>query len=242
MRISRFYIDTSLSVDTEIALPLDLVHYINNVLRLKTNTPIVLFNGDGNEYPADLTMISKRRAEAIVTSQIGISTESSLYLHLAQGVSKGERMEIAIQKAVEIGVCEITPVITELCNVKLTEERWEKKFQSWHKLVIAACEQCHRNVIPKINRPLSLQTWFGQASELQKLILVPGANTYLSGLTKPQKGFKLLVGPEGGFSKQEVYTAQELGFKAVNLGPRVLRTETAAAASLAILQAQHGDM
>ncbi|MDT0593462.1 16S rRNA (uracil(1498)-N(3))-methyltransferase [Glaciecola petra] len=242
MRISRFYIDSSLSVDTEVTLPIELVHYINNVLRLKENTPIVLFNGDGNEYPADLTVIGKRRAEAIVTSQIGISTESPLYLHLAQGISKGERMEIALQKAVEIGVSEITPVITELCNVKLTESRWEKKHQSWRKLVISACEQCHRNVIPKINKPLPLHTWFGLATDLQKLILVPGASTYLSGLTKPQNGFKLLVGPEGGFTKQEVYTAQELGFKAVNLGPRVLRTETAAAASLAILQAQHGDM
>lgn len=242
MRISRFYIDTTLSVDAEVKLPIELVHYINNVLRLKENTPIVLFNGDGNEYPADLTVIGKRRGEAIVTSQIGISTESSLYLHLAQGVSKGDRMDIALQKAVEMGVSEITPVITELCNVKLDEGRWEKKYQSWYKLVISACEQSHRNVIPTLNKPMSLQSWFAQAGELQKLILVPGANTYLSGLSQPQRGFKLLVGPEGGFSKQEVYTAQELGFTAVNLGPRVLRTETAAAASLAILQAQHGDM
>ena len=242
MRISRFYIDTPQSVDAEIKLPQELVHYINNVLRLKQNTPIVLFNGDGNEYPADLVSISKRQAEVIVSSQIGISTESNLHLHLAQGISKGDRMDIAIQKAVEIGVSEITPVITELCNVKLDAQRWEKKYQSWLKLVISACEQCQRNILPILNPPTPLQSWFSHSKGLQKLILTPGASTYLSSLPKPEKGFSILVGPEGGLSKQEVYTAKELNFIPVNIGPRVLRTETAAAASLAILQAQHGDM
>lgn len=242
MRIPRFYIDDLLIVDQQIEVPSELAHYMSNVLRLRVATPIVLFNGNGSEYPSEIVDIQKRKASVLINAQISISPESPLHLHLGQGVSKGERMDIALQKAVELGVSEITPIITENCNVKLDPSRWEKKHLSWQKLIIAACEQSQRNVIPKLHEAVTMHQWLGQTSELDKIILAPGAKTYLSMLTKPQKGFRIVIGPEGGLSEQEVYTATETGYTPVNIGSRILRTETAAIASLAILQAKYGDI
>ncbi len=242
MRIPRFYIEHNLLVEDVVNLPNELAHYMTNVLRLKVGSPIVLFNGDGSDYPAEIIDIHKRTASVLVNSQISLNVESPLHLHLGQGVSKGDRMDIALQKAVELGVTEITPIITENCNVKLDAERWEKKHASWQKLIISACEQSQRNVIPKLHMPITMQQWLGQSSELDKIILSPGAKTYLSSLTKPQKGFRIVIGPEGGLSEQEIYTATETGYIATNIGSRILRTETAAIASLAILQSHFGDI
>jgi 16S rRNA (uracil1498-N3)-methyltransferase len=242
MRIPRFYINQNLIVDETINMPTELAHYMSNVLRLKVGAPIVLFNGNGSDFPAEIVDIHKRKSTAIINSQIGLSVESPLHLHLGQAVSKGDRMEVAIQKAVELGVTEITPIITENCNVKLDQDRWQKKQESWRKLIISACEQCQRNVLPALHEPVTLQQWLGQATDLAKIILAPGAKTYLSTLAKPQKGFRVIIGPEGGLTEQEVYTAQEIGYQAVNIGSRILRTETATIASLAILQSNFGDI
>lgn len=242
MRIPRFFFHGDLIIDSNIELPSELAHYMANVLRLKVGTPIVLFNGNGSDYPAEIVDIQKRKASVLINAQISLCVESPLHLHLGQGVSKGDRMDIALQKAVELGVTEITPVITENCNVKLDEERWQKKHIAWQKLIISACEQSQRNVIPTLHRAANIQQWLGQSSSLNKIILAPGSKTYLSGLARPQKGFRLLIGPEGGLSEQEVYTAQQVGYTAVNIGSRILRTETAAIASLSILQALHGDL
>lgn len=242
MRIPRFYINNDLIVDASIEMPTELAHYMANVLRLKVGAPIVLFNGNGCDYPSEIVDVYKRKAIVVVNSQIALSLESPLHIHLAQGISKGDRMELALQKSVELGVSEISPIITENCNVKLDPERWQKKHQSWQKLIIAACEQSQRNVVPTLHTPITLQQWLGQASELSKIILAPGAKTYISSLRKPQRGFRLIIGPEGGLSEQELYTAQELGYEAVNIGPRILRTETAAIASLAIIQSHFGDI
>jgi 16S rRNA (uracil1498-N3)-methyltransferase len=202
----------------------------------------VLFNGNGSDYPSEIIDIKKRNVSITINAQITLSVESALHLHLGQGVSKGERMDIALQKSVELGVTEITPIITENCNVKLSTERWEKKHASWEKLIVAACEQSQRNVVPTLHKPVTMKQWLGQASDLCKIILAPGAKTYLSTLPKPKKGFRIVIGPEGGLSEQEVYTATETGYIPVNIGSRILRTETAAIASLAILQANFGDI
>lgn len=242
MRIPRFYFSDSLTVDTSVVIKNDLAHYMANVLRLKPESPIVLFNGNGNDYPSEIIAISKRSVEILIHSQINMSYESPLYLHLGQAVSKGDRMDFALQKAVELGVTEITPLITENCNVKLDQQRWEKKHLSWQKIIISACEQCQRNVLPQLNQAIPMPQWIGQQSELSKIILSPGATSYMSNLDKPQRGFRIIIGPEGGLSKQEVYNCEERGFLPVNIGARVLRTETAAIASLAILQSQFGDI
>ncbi len=242
MRISRFYVDTPLITDHVIELPPDVAHYMANVLRLRVGQPLVLFNGDGNDYPSEIVDIHKRKASVIVNSQIQISHESPLYTHLGQGVSKGDRMDYALQKSVELGVSEITPIITENCNVKLDQSRWLKKHAAWHKLLISACEQSQRNVVPKLNMPITLAQWLGETTDLDKIILSPEASRYAAALSKPQKGFRLLIGPEGGLSEKEVYTASELGYIAINMGPRILRTETAAVSCLAILQSLFGDL
>ncbi|MFT4653248.1 MAG: 16S rRNA (uracil1498-N3)-methyltransferase [Patiriisocius sp.] len=242
MRIPRFYIDFPLVVDNTIDAPYELAHYMSNVLRLRIGSPIVLFNGNGSDYPSEIVDIQKRKASILVNAQIALSVESPLHLHLGQGVSKGERMDIALQKAVELGVTEITPILTENCNVKLDPQRWQKKHDAWQKLIIGACEQSQRNILPTLHQPVSMHQWLGQTSSLDKIILVPGAKTYLSSLSKPQKGFRIVIGPEGGLSEQEVYTATQTGYISVNIGNRILRTETAAIASLAILQANYGDI
>jgi 16S rRNA (uracil1498-N3)-methyltransferase len=242
MRISRFYTPMPMRVDDEIELDPQLSHYINNVLRLKQSDPIVLFNGDGNEYTADILSISKKQVVAIVNSQLSMRSESPLNIHLAQGVSKGDRMDFVLQKSVELGVSEITPVITERCAVKLSTERWQKKTEQWQKIIISACEQSGRNVLPILHQPIALNKWLGQTTEQQKVILTPGSSKYMSSLSRPVQGFRLLIGPEGGLSEQEIYTSEQTGFESVNLGPRILRTETAALASISILQALFGDL
>lgn len=242
MRIPRFYTPLSLQVDDEIELEPQLSHYINNVLRLKPSDPIVLFNGDGNEYSSDVLSISKKQVVAIVSSQLSMRSESPLNIHLAQGVSKGDRMDFALQKSVELGVSQITPVITERCAVKLSTERWQKKHEQWQKIVISACEQSGRNVLPVLHKPITLNLWLGQTTEQQKVMLTPGSSKYMSDLSRSSHGFRLLIGPEGGLTDQEVYTSEQTGFEAVNLGPRILRTETAALASISILQALFGDL
>ncbi len=242
MRISRFYINESLSVDSKIEAPKELSHYMTKVLRLPVHSPIVLFNGDGNDYPSEIVEILPKKIIVQVNSQLSISKESPLHIHLGQGVSKGDRMEVAIQKAVELGVAEITPILTENCNVKLDHSRWVKKHTSWSKLIISACEQSQRNSIPKLNMPISMNEWLGQTCKLEKLILAPGSKTYLSNLSKPSRGFRIVVGPEGGLSEQEVYTATETGYIPCNLGSRILRTETATITAIAILQSHFGDL
>ncbi|MFT5712477.1 MAG: 16S rRNA (uracil1498-N3)-methyltransferase [Glaciecola sp.] len=242
MRISRFYTPSTLQVDDEIELDGQLSHYINNVLRLKQADPIVLFNGDGNEYSAEVLSITKKQVVVIINSQLSMSSESPLHIHLAQGVSKGDRMDFALQKSVELGVSEITPVITERCAVKLSVDRWQKKHEQWQKIIISACEQSGRNILPTLNQPITLNKWLGQSTEQKKVMLTPGSTKYMSSLTKPARGFRLLIGPEGGLSEQEVYTCEQTGFESVNLGPRILRTETAALASISIMQSLFGDL
>ncbi|WP_371194230.1 16S rRNA (uracil(1498)-N(3))-methyltransferase [Glaciecola sp. SC05] len=242
MRIPRFYTNQALQPDTEVILEATLSHYICTVLRLKEGSPIVLFNGDGSDFPSQITIIHKKHCSALVDAQISLHVESPLSVHLAQGVSKGDRMDYALQKAVELGVSEITPVITEFCNVKLSEDRWAKKHEQWLKIIIGACEQSQRNRLPILHQPVPYSRFIGKQSNMKKLILAPSSQHYLSGIARSETGFQLLIGPEGGFSEQEVYTAEQIGYTAVNMGPRILRTETAAVTSIAVLQALHGDL
>lgn len=242
MRIPRFYTPQSLHADDEITLEESVSHYICNVLRLRENSPIILFNGNGADYTADIISSHKKHTTAIINAQISLSVESPLKIHLAQSVSKGDRMDFALQKAVELGVSEITPVLTEFCNVKLSQDRWQKKHEQWQKMIISACEQSQRNCIPNLHPTITFSQFIKTSTTKKRIILAPGSPTYLSGLARHSQGFQLLVGPEGGFSEQEVYTAEQIGYTTVNMGPRILRTETAAMTSISVLQALHGDL
>jgi 16S rRNA (uracil1498-N3)-methyltransferase len=202
----------------------------------------VLFNGDGNEYSAQLFEVAKRKVVVRVDSKISISIESPLNIHLGQGISRGDKMEWVIQKSVELGVTDITPLITERCGVKLSEERWSKKHEQWQKLAIAACEQCGRNVLPVLHAPSLFNDWINLSTNQVRLTLHPRAEKAFRHVAMPPAGARLLIGPEGGFSDQEIYQTEQNGFQTIQLGPRVLRTETAAITAIAALQAIHGDL
>lgn len=242
MRIPRIYHPDILPVDEEITLASDATNHVSNVLRLKPGQPLVLFNGDGNEYSAELIHVERRKAIVQVDAKLSISIESSLNIHLGQGVSRGDRMEWVIQKAVELGVAEITPLLTDRCGIKLSEDRWVKKHMQWQKIIISACEQCGRNTLPTLHMPLPLAEWISQSTSQFRLTLHPRAEKSVRHLTVPTSGVRLLIGPEGGLADPEIYAAEQAGFQTVQLGPRVLRTETAAIASITALQAMHGDL
>ena len=242
MRIPRIYHSGHITLDEEFPLDDDAAHHVANVLRLKANHPVVLLNGDGNEYSAQLISVSRKQVIVEADAALALNKESPLPIHLGQGVSKGDRMDVVLQKSVELGVTEITPLLTERCAVKLDEKRWQKKHMQWQKIIIGACEQCGRNTIPVLHPPTPLASWMAISTDAARLVLAPGAEKPLARQPYQTKGFRLLIGPEGGLSEQEIHQANETGFTSVSLGPRVLRTETAALASLSILQAQHGDI
>jgi len=242
MRIPRIFVEQPLAVEQSINLGPDASNHVLNVLRLKNHSPIVLFNGDGNEYPAQLTQTGRREAIALVDAKLHISCESPLAIHLGQGISKGDRMDFVLQKSVELGVTEITPLITERCVVKLNQERWQKKYQQWQKIIIGACEQCGRNSLPKLNPSQEFSSWIAQSTNQLRLTLHPKAERPIAAMRPTAYGVRLLVGPEGGLSEQEIYQTEEHGFQQALLGPRVLRTETAALTSISILQSHFGDL
>lgn len=242
MRIPRFYQDNTFVVDHICSLSADNSHYVHNVLRLPIDAPVVLFNGDGNEYSAYICGNKKRSVDVMIDAKLCIDFQSSLPIHLGQAISKGDRMDIALQKSTELGVTEITPIITERCNVKLSPERWNKKHIQWQKLLQAACEQCGRNTLPKLHQPLTMSQWLACSTQKVRIILDPKSEHRLNNLNYSQHGFRLMIGPEGGFTNQEVYTAKQTGYQSISAGPRVLRTETAAVAAVAVLQSMFGDL
>ena len=241
MRIPRIYYPNPIPLEEEFQLTEEAGHHIASVLRLKANHPIVLFNGDGNEYSAQIINAQRKKVFVEADACLSLSKESSLNIHLGQGVSKGDRMDTVLQKSVELGVTEITPILTERCTVKLDEARWEKKLLQWQKIIIGACEQSGRNTLPSLNPPIALNKWLSESTSSSRLVLAPGAEKPLARQPYNTQGFRLLIGPEGGLSEGEIHQANESGFTSCSLGPRILRTETAAISSISILQAQHGD-
>ena len=187
-------------------------------------------------------MVEKRQAIVQIGCFHDVSRESSLITHLGLGISKGERMDFALQKAVELGVSEITPLFTEHCVIQLTGSRVVKKQAHWQAVMISACEQSGRNTIPVLNATATFTDWLSTVPAATRLILDPQADTGLSTVTLPQPEVALTVGPEGGFSEAEIEQARRAGFVGVSLGPRVLRTESAAVTSLAAVQCLWGDL
>ncbi len=222
----------------------DRARYLARVLRLRVGDTITVFDGSGPEWPATIENMTKNAATLVLGESREAHTESPLQIHLVQGVSRGERMDFVVQKATELGVRRITPVLTEYGVVKLAGERAQKRRDHWQGVAASACEQSGRTRPPRIDPPVSLNQWFGDkpADADVDLILHPGAATPLSRVGPPTTGACLLIGPEGGFSESEYADAKIAGFNAVSLGPRILRTETAAAAALAVMQSNWGDL
>ena len=242
MRIPRFYLPVPLTVGATVALDDNAFNHAVRVLRLKPGAALMLFNSVDGAFTATLTDIGKRDAWARVTEVLPGEVESPLRVILAQGVSRGEKMDYTLQKAVELGVAVIQPLFAERGGVGLTGERLARKVQHWRGIVIGACEQCGRNRLPELREPLPLAEWLKQPAQPGlRLLLDPLAERGLRGLEPPVETVMLLIGAEGGLSPAEIAQASTAGFIGVRLGPRVLRTETAGVAALAAVQTLWGD-
>lgn len=238
MRLSRFFIDAPLSLGQH-ELPEAQAHYIGRVLRHAAGDAVQLFDGSGQEFLGELVEVSKKNVRVELRESFAGLAESPLRLHLGQGLSRGERMDWAIQKATELGAARITPIVSERCEVRLKDERADKRTAHWRQIAISACEQCGRSVLPQIDAPVSLAEWL-QATEADlKLVLHPVAEPLASHARPGSLAF--LIGPEGGLSDAEVEQAKAAGFHAARLGPRVLRTETAPVVALSVAQQLWGD-
>lgn len=238
MRLSRFFIDAPLSLG-EHELPEAQAHYIGRVLRMAEGDAVQVFDGSGQEFRGSLAHVGKKSVRVQLDEQFAGQAESALRIHLGQGLSRGERMDWAIQKATELGVSEITPIVTERCEVRLKDERADKRLQHWRQVAISACEQCGRSTVPVIHPPTLLADWLKLADAELKLVLHPVAEPLVSH-SKPST-LAFLIGPEGGLSDAEVEQARNAGYHAARLGPRVLRTETAPVVALAVAQQLWGD-
>ncbi|MFT6916040.1 MAG: 16S rRNA (uracil1498-N3)-methyltransferase [Motiliproteus sp.] len=241
MRLTRVYEPQPLIEGAEISLSDSAVQHLGRALRMRPGESVLLFDGAGHEHRAELLELSKRSISVRVGPASQRSQESSLAIELGQVMSRGERMDYAVQKATELGVTRIQPLFSERCEVKLSSERQDKRLQHWQQVAISACEQCGRSQVPEILPPLSLSLWLARTDGELKLVLHPDAAKPLS-QRQPPASVDLLIGPEGGLSDQEIAQARDAGFESLQLGPRVLRTETAPVAALSVLQYLWGDL
>lgn len=240
--MTRVFLPQPLAAGSEIALSEEAFRHLVQVLRMREGEGFVAFNGEGGEYRATLTQVGKRNAGARMEAFDAVDRESPRPLHLAQCVSKGDRMDYTLQKAVELGVSDIQPLLSSRSVVRMDGERWEKKLDHWRGVIVSACEQSGRTRIPQLHAVQALTVWLdagGGAGE--RLTLDPLASHGLREMSEPQGAVTLLVGPEGGLSEAELDAARRAGYVGVRLGPRVLRTETAGVAALAAIQALWGD-
>ncbi len=243
MRIPRIYHPELLSGKKNCILSEDATNHIGRVLRMREGQELILFDGTNHIYNAVLTEVSKKKISVDILSETFDNRESNLPIHLGQVISRGDKMEFTIQKSVELGVNIITPLWSERCGVKLDNTRQDRKLQQWQKIAIAACEQCGRNMVPEIRPIMKLTDWCLEQDEMLKLNLHPRAKYTIKQLPNiPDAGVRLLIGSEGGLSKDEILMTEQQGFTEVLLGKRVLRTETASLATITALQVCFGDL
>ncbi|MBS1185022.1 MAG: hypothetical protein H6R09_623 [Proteobacteria bacterium] len=241
MSAPRFYLDQPLALGARFGLPAGPARHAARALRLAPDDAVTLFNGRGGEYAARIERINKDEVAVSITGFSAIERESRLRVMLAQGISSGERMDYTLQKAVELGVEAIQPIAAKRSVVKLAGERADKRIAHWQGVVASACEQCGRNRVPAVAAPLPLAHWLAQAGGRRLLFLSPQAEARLADLSEPTAMDCLVAGPEGGFEPDEIAALHAAGAIPVRLGPRVLRTETAALAALAAMQTLWGD-
>ncbi|SHH79145.1 16S rRNA (uracil(1498)-N(3))-methyltransferase [Ferrimonas marina] len=242
MRVPRIYQPGPLAAGQTLSLEDDAANHVGRVLRMQPDQTLILFNGEGSQYPATILSADKRQVQVRIDQQQQQDIESPLDLHLGQVISRGDKMEFTIQKAVELGVASITPLWSERCGVKLSGDRLDKKIRQWQKIATAACEQCGRNRVPTVYPVTKLNDWMAQPFDGLKLNLHPRAQYSINTLPQPVTALRLLIGPEGGLSPEEIDGAAEQGFTDILLGPRVLRTETAALTAITALQVRFGDL
>jgi 16S rRNA (uracil1498-N3)-methyltransferase len=246
---ARLFCPTSLRGGEVIDLPSAVAHHAARVLRLREGDTVTLFNGEGGEFDARLTRIESRSVSAAVGTHHAVERESPLRVTLLQGLAGAERMDYVIQKAVEMGVAGIAPVTTARSVTRLDPARASKRAEHWRSVIVASCEQCGRNRLPLLHPLCDFDAALrsldpaqpGAASAVLSLVLLPGEGSPLTAFDCPSGAIRLLIGPEGGLSPDELAAAQRAGFLNARLGPRVLRTETAGVAVLAAMNALWGD-
>ena len=244
MRTIRIYVDQPLKSGVEVSLPRQAAAHVGRVLRLRSGDPLVLFNGDGLDYACELIESGAREARVRVRAERAAAAESPLRITLAQALARGEKMDWIVQKATELGVASIVPLITERSEVKLDIARAEKRVAHWLGVATGACEQSGRARIPVMHTPVTLSSWL-QSLDPQKpearLALLPDGEIKPRDLGRIESAVLLVVGPEGGFGESDIAALRNAGFRALAIGPRILRTETAGIVALAALQSLYGD-
>jgi 16S rRNA (uracil1498-N3)-methyltransferase len=241
--VPRFYVDASLEVGGSCVLPEDAAHHAVNVMRLRAGDAVILFNGQGGEYAGRVASVQKSRIAVDVLGHDAVERESPVQVTLVQGISAADRMDFTIRKAVELGVAQVQPVLASRSVARLKGERAESRQAHWQKIAVSACEQCGRNRIPRVLTLMAAETYRVPSGDTSlKLLLSPrGAKRFSEVAVHPASSVILAAGPEAGFSPEEEAAFAYDEFVAVTLGPRVLRTETAALAALAALNALRGD-
>jgi len=240
MRVSRLYVSAPLNVGSRIELDDDAGHYVRSVLRLKQDQSIVLFNGQGGEYLGRFSEVSRKTVRVEIEQFVDRDVESPLAVTLGIGISRGDRMDWAVQKAVELGVTQLTPLITERCVIKFSDDKKQQRLQHWQHIIQHAAEQSGRTRAPTLAEIANLENWVSDQQGL-RVFLDPYAEQALTDLQPENRHVTLLSGPEGGFSEQERKIAKAAGFIPVRMGARILRTETAVLAALTAVQTLWGD-
>ena len=244
MRLIRVFVETALAPGARVEAAGTAAAHITRVLRLVAGDPVTVFNGDGHDYPAKIASLRGSRVEFEVLDRVAARPESPLKLLLVQGIARAERMDLIVQKATELGVVSIQPVVTARSVVRLDAKTTERKLEHWRGIVIAACEQCGRARLPNVAIPLPLAEWLTRPApeSVRRLQLAVDSREGLGAAALGADSIELLIGPEGGLEESERVSAEDAGYRGCTIGPRVLRTETAALAALAVLQASAGDL
>jgi 16S rRNA (uracil1498-N3)-methyltransferase len=243
MRVNRIFVDGPLQVGAQLALPSAGAYHVARVLRMREGAPLRVFDGSGSDFQAEIVRVEGDAVTVRLVAQSQATAESPLRITLIQGISRGERMDWTLQKATELGVHAIAPVLTSRSVVRLDAKQAEKKQAHWRAIAVGACEQCGRSRIPNVGTAMTLREYFTNVrKDGMRLVLSPAAPGSLAGISSLPSKVDLLIGPEGGLEDDELVAAQKAGFMPVRLGPRVLRTETAAVVALSVMQALWGDL
>lgn len=242
MHIPRVFYGTHIASGVKLQLARDASDHLLRVLRLRQGDSLVIFNGEGGEFSATLGVTNEGLAVANIGKHAGKERESPLRICLVQAISRGEKMDYTVQKAVELGVEKIIPVFTKRCGMELDDKRLQNRMRRWRSIVVSACEQCGRNYLPEIAFPLTLLECLPQLPEGLCLVLHPTEGKHVRDLSQRAKRIILFIGPEGGFADEELHLFKQHKIQKLCLGPRVLRTETAGVAAIAALQALLGDL
>lgn len=243
MRLNRVYCDQPLASAAAAELPPSAAYHVARVLRLRPGAPLTVFDGSGDDFRCEIVSIEGERVRVRIGERVAGLGESPLAITLVQAVSRSERMDWTLQKATELGVRAIAPVLSARSVVRLDEQQAAKKLRHWQAIVAGACEQCGRSTLPEVRPPLELRRFLAESPRSgQRLVLNPDGPTSLAGLASLAARVELLIGPEGGLDDTELEAAVHAGYAPVRLGPRVLRTETAGIVALAVLQGLWGDL